>query len=78
LEKERKESKIHRLTHGQELYTPKKPERKKPTLMTVEQYLKKAGHDKAVSDLVRSLFKKEILAFNEWGNKVTALLKKRV
>jgi hypothetical protein len=46
--------------------------------MTADQYLKKAGHDRAVSDLVRSLYKKEILSFEAWGNKVNTLLKKKV
>jgi len=77
-ERRRKESKVHRLSQGKGFYTPKKTEPKKPGLLTVDQYLRKAGHDKGISDLVRSMYKTEILSFDAWASKVKALLKKRI
>lgn len=74
----RRESKVHRLSEGKGFYTPKKTEPKKPGLLTVDQYLRKAGHDKGISDLVRSMYKTEILSFDAWASKVKALLKKRI
>ena len=78
LEKKRGESKVHRLSQGKGFYTPKKPERKKPVLLTADQYLKKAGHDRGITGLVRSLYKTDILTFEAWDTKVKALLKKRI
>ena len=75
--KPNKESKVHRLTQGKGFYTPKKRERKAPALLTVDQYLRKASHDEAVSGLVRSLFRKKIQGFSEWEREVAALLKKQ-
>jgi hypothetical protein len=75
--KKRRESKVHRLSQGKGFYTPKKAERKKPILMTADQYLRKAGHDRGISDLVRSLYKTEILTVEAWESKVKTLLKKR-
>jgi hypothetical protein len=72
-----KESKVHRLSHGQELYTPKKRDRKTSVLLTVEQYLMKAQQDKAVSDLIRSLHKTKIMSFADWERETSALLKKK-
>lgn len=76
-EKKRRESKVHRFSQGKGFYTPPKSERKKPALMTVDQYLKKAGHDRGISDLVRSLYKTDVLTFEAWANKVKTMLKKR-
>jgi hypothetical protein len=78
LDKKRKESKVHRLSQGKGFYTPQKAKRKKPVLMTVDQYLRKAGHDKGISGLVMSLYKTEILSFEAWDNKVKTLLKKKI
>jgi hypothetical protein len=72
-----KESKVHRLSQGQELYTPKKRERKAPPLLTVEQYLRKAQLDKAISDLIRSLQKTKIMSLADWERETSALLKKK-
>jgi len=77
LERKKRESKVHRLSQGKGFYTPKKAERKKPVLLTVDQYLKKAGHDRGISDLVKSMYKRDILTFEAWASKVKALLKKR-
>jgi spore cortex formation protein SpoVR/YcgB (stage V sporulation) len=71
-----KESKVHRL-RKQELYTPKKRERKAPALLTVEQYLRKAKQDEAISDLIRSLHKTKVMSFEEWDREIIALLKKK-
>jgi hypothetical protein len=43
----------------------------------VEQYLRKARQDKAVSDLVRSLHKTKIMSFADWERETSALLKKK-
>jgi hypothetical protein len=74
---EKKESKVHRFSQGKGFYTPKKTERTRPVLLTADQYLKKAGHDKGISGLVKSLYKTEILTFEAWDSKVKTLLKKR-
>jgi hypothetical protein len=44
----------------------------------VEQYLKKARQDKAVSDLIRSLHKKKTMSFADWENEANTLLKKKI
>ena len=72
-----RESKVHRLSQGAELYTPKKQERKKPALLTVEQYLRKARQDEGVSDLIRSLHRTKVMSFAEWERETSALLKKK-
>lgn len=77
MEKKDRESKVHRLSQGKSFYTPQKTERKKPVVLTVDQYLKKAGHDRGISDLVRSLYKRDILTFEAWASKVKTLLKKK-
>jgi hypothetical protein len=77
LEEKKRGSKVHRFSQGKGFYTPKKAERKKPVLMTVDQYLRKAGHDKGITSLVKSMYKTEILTFEAWDGKVKALLKKR-
>jgi hypothetical protein len=76
-ERGKKESKVHRHSQGKGPYTPKKEERKKPVLLTADQYLRKAGHDNGVSGLVRSMYKTEVLTFEAWADKVKALLKKK-
>ena len=68
--------------------TTQKPARKKPRkprtvalekrLMTVDQYLAKATKDKAVSDLIRSMHKTEIMSYADWEKKTAALLTKKV
>jgi len=73
----KKASKVHRLSQGKAPYTPKKPERAKPALLTVDQYLRKATQDGSISDLVRSLYRTEVMTFEEWEHKVTALLRKQ-
>ena len=72
-----KESKVHRLSHGQELYTPKKRERKTPGLLTVDQYLRVAKQDTGISGLIRSLNKTKVMSFEEWEREAAALLKKK-
>ena len=72
-----KESKVHRLSQGKQPYTPKNRERKKPVLLTVEQYLRKANQDKTISDLVRSLHKTKVMKFEDWEREITTLLKKQ-
>jgi hypothetical protein len=71
------ETKVHKLSHNAELYTPKERERKTPALLTVEQYLWKAKQDKAIADLVRSLRKTKVMTFEEWERETAALLKKK-
>ena len=75
--KKPKETKVHRLSGGKKLYTPKERERKPLSLLTVEQYLRKANQDKAVSDLIWSLHKTKVQSFAEWERDVAALLKKQ-
>jgi len=75
--RDHKESKVRRFSQGQELYTPKKRERKKEPSLSVDQYLRKATHDEAISGLVRSLFKTKIQNFSEWELDVATLLKKQ-
>ena len=72
-----RESKVRQLTQGQELYTPKKQERKKPAVLTVEQYLRKARQDQGISDLIRSLHKTKVMSFAEWEREASALLRKK-
>jgi hypothetical protein len=72
-----KESKVRRLSQGQELYTPKNRERKTLALLTVEQYLRRAQQDKAISDLIRSLHKTKIMSIADWERETAALLKKK-
>jgi hypothetical protein len=72
-----KESKVHRFSQGGRLYTPEKPERKPPSLLTADQYLRKANHDETVSSLVMSLCKTKIMSFADWEREVSALLMKR-
>jgi hypothetical protein len=72
-----KESKVHRLLDGDQLYTPKKRERKTPALLMVDQYLRNAKQDKAVSDLIRSLHRTKIMSFADWERETAALLKKK-
>jgi hypothetical protein len=74
---EPKKSKVHQLLHEQQLYTPKKRERKSSTLLTVDQYLGKAKQDKAIFDLIRSLHRTKIMSFAEWERTVVTLLKKK-
>ena len=74
-----KESKVHRLSQGGGLYTPKKQEKPiKPALLTAEQYLRKASMDKGIADLVRSLHKTRVATFEEWERETSALIKKRI
>ena len=73
----KKGSKVHRLSQGKDPYTPKKPERVKPALLTVDQYLRKTAQDKGISDLVRSLHRTKVMTFQEWEREVAALLKKQ-
>jgi hypothetical protein len=72
-----KESKVHRLSHGQELYTPKKRERNTPALLTVDQYLRKTKQDNGISGLIRSLHNTRVMSFEEWEREAAALLKKK-
>jgi hypothetical protein len=72
-----KESKVHRLSQGDQLYTPKKRERKTPALLTADQYLRKAKQDGAISGLIRSLHKTKLMIFAEWERETAALLRKK-
>jgi hypothetical protein len=45
--------------------------------LTVDQYLRKAGQDKGISDLIRSLHKTKVGSFEEWERETAALLKKK-
>jgi hypothetical protein len=72
-----RESKVRRLSHEHELYTPKR-EAKIPSVLTVEQYLGRAKQEGAIADLIRSLHKKDIMSFSEWERKTALLLKKRI
>jgi ABC-type Fe3+/spermidine/putrescine transport system ATPase subunit len=47
-------------------------------LLTVDQYLRKAMKDEAVSDLIRKLHKTKIMSFADWEKAVEALLKKNI
>ena len=72
-----KGSRVHRLSPGEELYSPKKRERERPALLTVEQYLRNAGRDEAVSGLIRSLHKAKVMSFADWEREAASLLKKK-
>lgn len=72
-----KESKVHRLSQGRELYTSKKRERKAPGLLTVDQYLRRAKQDEGISGLIRSLHKTKVMSFEEWEREAASLLKKK-
>jgi hypothetical protein len=72
-----KGSKVHRLSQGKTPYMPKKADRKRPALLTVDQYLRKATLDQGIADLVRSLHKMKIMTFEEWEREVANLLKKK-
>ena len=65
------------MSHGQELYTPKKRERKTPGLLTADQYLRRAKQDTGISGLIRSLNKTKVMSFEEWEREAAALLKKK-
>jgi hypothetical protein len=43
----------------------------------VDQYLRKAKQDEAISNLIRSLHKTKIMSFAEWERETAALLKKK-
>jgi hypothetical protein len=74
-----KESKVSRMSHGRDLYTPKKRERKaQEELLTVDQYLRKSEYDKGLSGLIRSLYKTKVITLGEWDREAAALLKKRI
>jgi len=74
-----RESKVHRLTQGKKPYTPPpKPEIKKPRLLTVEQYLRKANQDEGISDLIRSMHRTKIQSLQDWEREAAALIKRQV
>jgi hypothetical protein len=72
-----KESKVHRFSQGERLYNPKPRQRKTPAPLTADQYLRRAGQDGAVSGLIRSLHKTDIMSFEDWERETSELLKKR-
>jgi hypothetical protein len=72
-----KESKVHRLSHRQELYTPKARERKTSALLTAEQYVRMTKQETAIADLIRSLHKTLVMSLTEWERETAALLKKK-
>lgn len=75
-----KESKVHRLSAPRSpLYVPPKThERKKPALLTVEQYLRRAKQDQGIADLIRSLHKTKVMSIADWEREAAALLTKKV
>ncbi len=46
--------------------------------LTVEQYLRDAKHDRAISDLLRSLCKTDVKSFANWEKETAALLEKKI
>jgi len=53
-------------------------EKKTQSLLTVDQYLRRAeNYDEAIAGLIRSMYKTEIMTFEAWEEKITALLKKK-
>jgi hypothetical protein len=62
---------------GQKLYTPAQRERKRQPLLTVDQYVRKAKQDRAISDLILVTHKSKIMTFEEWEREVSNLLKKK-
>ena len=72
-----RESKVHKISPEPGLYTPQKRERTADVLLTVDQYLRKAALDKAISDLVRALNKTKVMYLADWERETAALLKKK-
>jgi len=52
--------------------------RRVPRLLTVDQFLRRAGMDRATSDLVLSLYGTKIMSLADWESETGALLKKKI
>ena len=49
-----------------------------PRLLTVDQFLRRAGMDRATSDLVLSLYGTKIMSLADWESETGALLEKKI
>jgi hypothetical protein len=58
------------------LYTPKKRE-KKPSKLTVDQYLRTVNHKEGIAGLIRSMYGAKIMSLAEWETTVSKLLKRQ-
>ena len=50
----------------------------KPSAMTVDRYLRRAGVNERIGALARSMYGTKIMSFEEWGATIATLLKRRV
>ena len=50
---------------------------KEPSPLTVDQYLWRAGQEKSISDLIRSLYRTKTMSLADWESETGALLKKK-
>jgi len=57
---------------------PEPGRRRVPSLLTVDRYLRRAGLDRAISDLVLSLYGTKIMSLADWESETRALLKKKI
>ena len=58
---------------------PEEPGRRGvPRLLTVDRFLRRAGLDRATSDLVLSLYGTKIMSLADWESETDALLKRKI
>jgi hypothetical protein len=62
---------------GIQVETPREPNKPVSSKLTVLQFLKRSPQKSGIDGLIRSLYSSEVMSFEEWEQKIEALLKKR-